>query len=361
VKLMSGLGKTLIINTGSSSLKYRLYENDKIIIDKSIEEIKDYNKAVEIVIRDIKRYDLGSINKIAHRIVHGMNYSSPKIINPKLLKELKKLIVLAPLHMIPAIEVIEVIEVFMKKLKAKNVACFDTSFHQTIPEIANMYAIPIKLTKKYQIKRYGFHGIAHEWMFRKVEKINKKKYSRIITCQLGNGASVCAIKNGKSVDTSMGFTPLEGLMMGTRSGDLDPAIIEFLCKNEKKRVDEITNILQKESGLKGIANESDVRKLLERERKGDKIAKLALDMFAYRVKKYIGSYIAVLGGVDLIVLSGGIARSFKMRERILSGLEEFGIKLNNNNIGGKISKGKVSIYVLEADEQEQIFEISKKI
>lgn len=316
---------TLIINPGSSSVKYRLYKNNKIILNGVVDEFKQKGFAGNIILNKIKKID-----KIVYRVVHGKDFANHCIITPKVLAELKKTIILDPNHM-P--KTIKLIEFFMKNTNAKHIACFDTIFHRTMPEYARIYPIPLRLTKKYNIQHYGFHGLAHQAMAEK-----GRGCSKIITCQLGNGVSISAVKNGKCIDTSMGFTPLEGVMMGTRSGSIDPAIIEFLCKKEGKTVSEVTKILQYESGLKGIANEADVRILLKRK---DKNAKLAIEMFCYAIRKQIGAYIAALNGVDLIVLSGGISKNAPIRNKIMSGFDS-----------------KFLIY--NADEQELMFNISKK-
>ncbi|MEK6856232.1 MAG: acetate/propionate family kinase [Nanoarchaeota archaeon] len=358
---MTGSGKTLIINTGSSSLKFRLYENERILIDGEIEGIKDgYSNATKNVIERIKKYNIKTINKIVYRIVHGGKMKSPSILTPKLMRKIKSLAPLAPLHMLPVIKVIEALKI----IDAKEIICFDTSFHLTIPELAKRYAIPVEIADKNGIEKYGFHGLAHEWMFREIERRTGEKYSKVISCQLGNGVSICAIKDGKSIDTSMGFTPLEGLMMGTRSGDIDPAIIGYLSIKGKS-VSEVMSMLENESGFKGITGISDVREIIKMKRNGNKRAKIALEMFAYRVKKYIGAYAAALGGVDLIVLGGGVSRAGEIREKILSDIEYLGVELDANKISSpspvKISKGDVDVWVIESDEQEIMFEMTRKI
>lgn len=361
--------KVLIVNPGSSSLKFALFDDKKNIFEGSIEEIGVKVKSHEIAVKtalDLLRdegFSLGEIGKVVYRIVYGVGLESPKVITKDLIKKLEKQKDLAPLHMPSALKVIKI---FMNEIKSKHIACFDSSFHNEIEEKVYRYAIPLKISDKYKIRRYGFHGLAHSSLYRKVEQITGRRYKRVISCQLGKGASICAIKNGKSVDTSMGFTPLEGLMMGTRSGDLDSKIIHYLEKKLGKNTGSVIDILEKESGLRGIAGESDVRELLKMEKKGNRKAKLALDMFAYRVRKYIGSYIAVLGGVDLIVLGGGISRSWEIRKRILSGLEDLGISLDMKKIKtkeGRISKSgsKVEVYVFETDEQEEMFRLGREV
>jgi acetate kinase len=364
---MAGSGTSLILNAGSSSVKFRLYEGEERVLDgvidgiggeafveigtsKSFRKVRNYNDAGEIILAALEKK---TIDRIIHRVTHGEHHDKPAIITPSTLVELKLLIPLSPLHL-PAS--IDLITFFMAKTRAKHIACFDTMFHRTLPEVAKLYAIPQDVARKHGIYRYGFHGLAHEAMLLEAQRLAGRKFSRAITCQLGNGASVCAIKDGKSIDTSMGLTPLEGLVMGTRSGDIDPAVVIYLAHHAQMTPEEVLDLLEKRSGLKGLAGESDVRKLLERELRGDKIATLALDVFAYRVRKYIGAYIIALGGVDCIVLSGGIPRAPKMRERILQGLEEFGVTLQNveHPMPVQLSSGKVQVWALEVDEQEHM-------
>ena len=253
----------------------------------------------------------------------------------------------------------------MKEIKnAKHIACFDTMFHESMPKISKTYALPHDITDKYDIRRYGFHGISHLSLMKEAEKNAGKKFSKIITCQLGNGVSICAIKNDKSIDTSMGFTPLEGLIMGTRCGSIDPAIIQFLSKKGMS-LDRIFKILENESGLKALSGATDIRDLLANEKKGDKKSEFALEIFSYQIKKNIGAYISALNGVDAIVLGGGISRAPEMRKRILSDLENLGIKIDNVNLKKdspvKISSGDVEVWVIETDEQKQIFELIEKM
>ncbi len=315
----------LIINTGSSTIKYRVYSNDKIILDGIIDNIKDYSEAAKKILSKINV----KIDKVAYRVVYGIDYKNHVIINNEVLSKLKKTSSLAPVHMPNEIEVIEF---FMKHIKAKHIACFDNIFFKDMPEVSKVYAIPERFTKKYNIQRYGFHGLAHQYM------VGKAK-GKVITCQLGNGASISAIKNGKPIDTSMGFTPLEGLVMGTRSGDIDPAIVSYLSKKENISAEKVIEILNKSSGLKGISGESDVRNLLKRK---DKKARLALDLFIHSIKKFIGAYAAILGGVDYIIFGGGISHSKEIINRILKDLPF-----------------KPKIIILETDEQKVMHDISK--
>jgi len=328
---------TLIINTGSSNVKFALYKNNKLIAKETIEiknSINNIGKEIlNIVINKLKTNKSQSwvqIDRIAYRVVYSGKIKEHCIITVNVIKELRKIQEFAPNHM-P--NTVKLIEFFMKNTKSKHIACFDTGFHSKMPEIAKIYAIPMKLTKKYNIQRFGFHGLAHQMMS---EKVNLPK---VITCQLGNGVSISAVKNGKCIDTSMGFTPLEGVMMGTRSGNIDPYLVYYLAKKENKPVSKIIEILQKESGLKGIANESNMEKILKRK---DKSAKLAIDMFCYSIKKQIGAYIAALGGVDAVVFGGGISHN-----RIII-----------NKCIQKLNCKRIIVY--DANEHELMLKISKK-
>ena len=383
---MTGNGNsTLIINAGSSSVKFRLYLNSAIAVDGVVDAIgknarlsfvknkvyqemqgvrvqaRNYTEAANEIINVLENFvALKKIKSVVYRVVHGGLYSEPQRITPSVLKELEKFAPLAPLHQPQSMTLIRF---FMQQLKARHIACFDTMFHAKMPALANTYAIPRALAQKYKIMRYGFHGLSHASLLRAAEQYAGKKYQKVITCQLGNGISLCAIRNGKSVDTTMGFTPLEGLPMGTRSGSIDPAIIPFLCKHEKKTPRQVLSLLEHESGLKALSGFSDIRDLLAGEKRGDARCKFALDFFAYHIRKQIGAYVAALNGLDCLILGGGISRAPKMRQRILSGLETLGIVLNQKVLSHEspvcISKGKVAIWIVETDEQGYMYEITK--
>ncbi|MDD3887385.1 MAG: acetate/propionate family kinase [Patescibacteria group bacterium] len=324
----------LVINSGSTSLKYKLFsEVDlKLIRSGYIEhigenEVKDHEQALGIVLEGIKEYK-DDIVKIGHRVVHGgTKFIEPIEINESVLKDLENISKLAPLHN-PAN--LMGIKAAMKLLpNVLNVAVFDTAFHQSIPERAWRYGISDKYVKKYGIRRYGFHGISHEYVSEKVKSQNSKvksdkekvKNLRIISCHLGGGCSVCAIENGKSVDISMGFTPLEGLMMMSRCGDIDPAVVTYLQKKENLTADQIEEILNFKSGILALCGETDWLKVLERVKKNEKIALIAFDIFVYRVKKYIGAYYSILGGLDVLIFTGSIGSGDPLtREAICNGL-----------------------------------------
>jgi len=319
--------KILVINSGSSSIKYKLFEMPKEkLISKGIIEhigekgskIKDHYTGLKIILSKIKE-----ISAVGHRVVHGAeNFKKPILINYSVIQKIKQCSTIAPLHNPANLAGI----LACKKLlpKVKQVAVFDTAFHQTIPKYAYIYGLPYKYYKKWGIRKYGFHGTSHEYVAQEAARKLKKpiKGLKIITCHLGNGASITAIDKGKSIDTSMGFTPLEGLLMGTRCGDIDPALITYIMRKEKLKISQIDDILNKESGLKGVSGISNDMRILEEEaKKGNQRAKLAIDIFIYRIKKYIGAYLAILQGVDAIVFTAGIGENQKrIRKKICQGL-----------------------------------------
>ncbi len=383
--------KILVLNSGSSSLKFQLFEikekehvlikgiADGIGLNNSFikyeiegnskkirKKIKNHRVALKNVLGIILDNRiislLSEIKAIGHRAVHGgEEFKKTVLINDKVMKKIKELSELAPLHNPANLIGIRVCKELLPSVK--QVAVFDTCFHSSIPEKAFIYGIPYKYYKKYGIRRYGFHGTSHYYVSKKAAEILKKDYNKlkIITCHLGNGSSIAAVMNGKSIDTSMGFTPLEGVVMGTRCGDIDPAIIFFLMKKEKLSVKEMDNILNKKSGLLGISGISpDVRVLWNNEKKGNKRAHLALDVLAYRITKYIGSYIASLNGVDAIVFTAGIGENaYYLRERILKQFEYIGLRIDkkkneNNETIITAKDSKVVAMVIPTNEELQI-------
>lgn len=372
--------KVLIINAGSSSVRFSVFEGEEEIMDGIVDQIgantnyaftqysfgsneylenkkvKSYEEAVSVILEILNKYEI-KLDCVAHRVINGMRFSEPQIINERVMKEMEKIAPTSPLHMIPQIKIIKEL---MKKIKCKHIACFDNSFHNSMPDFANTYAIPIRLSRKYEIKRYGFHGLAHRAMYSEMSTILGKKIEKMITCQLGNGVSICAIRNGKSIDTSMGFTPLEGLMMGTRSGTVDPYLVKYIADKEKISLDKVIEILEKESGLKGFVGESDMRIVLEKARNGNKDAKLAIEIYCYGIVKQISAYVGVLGEVDSIVLGGGISRSWVIRNKILKGLNYLGIKVDESKKSEDTpqrittSGSKVPVWVIEANEEIEI-------
>lgn len=352
--------KILVLNAGSSSLKYQLFDMPvaKVLTSGLIEQIGEsgskiasHKEAIDIVLQGLidskeKIIDsLSDIDAIGHRVVHGgESFQAPVLITDEVKAKIRECFKLAPLHNPPNLSGIEAVTNLLQDVP--QVAVFDTAFHQTIPDYAFLYALPYELYEKHGIRRYGFHGTSHKYVSLKAaEALNKPlEELKVVTCHLGNGCSVAAIKNGQSVDTSMGFTPLEGLVMGTRSGDLDPAIVSFMMEQEGLSHQEVDTMLNKKSGLLGISGVSnDVRSLIEAVEKGNKRAQLALDMFAYRVRKYIGSYAFAMGGVDAIVFTGGIGQyANSLREKILEGI--FGV----------VDKDKTKVLVIPTNEELMI-------
>lgn len=348
---MSGLGNrnVLVVNAGSSSVKWRVYLNEEILIDRN-DKFVSSNENSALIVSACKNI---LIDKIVYRVVHGGKLGSPIKLEGKLIKELENKEEFAPLHQKRAIEIIK----FLQKSfhNAGHYVCFDSSFHLTMPEFSKVYAIPKKLSDKFGIERVGFHGIAHQALYNELcESKKSKRIERVISCQLGNGVSLCAIKEGKSVDTTMGFTPLEGCVMGTRSGSVDPFIVAFLSKKLGKSVSQIVEMLERESGLYGLCGESDMREVLAKANKGDKRAKLALDVFVYSFKKHLGQMLAVLGGADAIALGGGISNSELLRIKLFEGLGDLGIEIDKSKVKGsapvKISSGKIEVWALSGDE-----------
>lgn len=366
--------KILVINCGSSSLKYQLFNMDQgeVIAKGLVErigiegsrieqetekgeyenktEIKDHNKAVQLVFEALTDKDHGvigsldEIGAIGHRVVHGgEKVKESAIIDDDIIEAIKEVIPFSPLHN-PAN--LQGIEACRKMLPDKpNVACFDTSFHQTIPEHNFIYALPYELYEKYGIRRYGFHGISHKFIANRASELLGIPLDKlnIISCHLGNGSSVTAIKNGKSYMTSMGLTPLAGLPMGTRSGDLDPSIVTFMLQNLKMTPEEVDSTLNKKSGVLGISGKSsDFRDLDKGAAEGDKRCKLALEIFYAKVRETIGAYATMLDHIDAITFTGGIGENgSENREGICRGLEILGAKLDKEVNNKRKPKEKV--------------------
>lgn len=386
--------KVLVINCGSSSLKYQVLDmtNEELLCKGLVERIgmdgsvithekvgaegkfkleapmdnhKDAIGHVLDAITDAGHGVVASMDEIGavgHRVVHaGEKFASSVLITDEVKAALTECIDLAPLHNPPNLLGIDACAALMPDTKM--VAVFDTAFHQTMPAESYIYAIPYEYYEKYGIRRYGFHGTSHRYVSERAAEILEKKYDelKIITCHLGNGASIAAIKGGKSIDTSMGFTPLEGLVMGTRSGDLDPAIVSFLEEKEGLPQGGGINILNKKSGVLGISGvSSDFRDLMEAAEGGNKRAKLALDVFVHRVKHYIGAYVAELNGVDAIVFTAGLGENSKeIRELICADLDYLGIQIDaaKNAVRGKetvISPDGAAVNVLLIPTNEEL-------
>ncbi|MFH1503709.1 MAG: acetate/propionate family kinase [Candidatus Diapherotrites archaeon] len=341
----------LVFNVGSSTIKYSLFEDSNLIESENCEKLKtkeDYEKSVQDIFRKLKDK---KIDVIAHRVVHGGELKKTLKITKEVKEKIKQSSKFAPLHNPKELRVIELCE----KLKKPQYAVFDTEFFANLPEVAKIYAIPKEITKKYKIKKYGFHGLSHKL-------VSEGLKGRTIICHLGAGSSISAIKNGKPIDTSMGFTPLDGIMMGTRSGSIDPGIIIFL----QKKAYNIEDILTNKSGLKGISGYSDFRDILKNINR-NKNCKLAYDLFVYGILKTIGSYVAALNGLDNLVFTAAIGVNVpRLRKDICDNLKYLGLKLdkNKNKKNAEIISSinsKVKVFVKKTDEEEIIVEEVLKI
>jgi acetate kinase len=395
--------KILVLNVGSSSLKFQLTDTDGEAIaanrdrrlargqieriggeailtlsagsggsSRTTAHIRNHSEAVEHVIAwltdDASGVDIESateIEAVGHRVVHGGEmFTKSTLIDATVRSEIEELIDLAPLHNPHNLRGIAAARAVLGE-NIPQVAVFDTAFHQSLPEMAYLYAIPYQFYRRYRVRRYGFHGTSHRYVAYRYRQITgrTREQTRVITLHLGNGASACAISAGRSVDTSMGFTPLEGLVMGTRSGDLDPAILDFISTKEGLSLNDVDTVLNKQSGLLGVSGlTADMRELLDEEdANDDRRARLAIDLFCYRVRKYIGSYIAAMNGVDAVIFAGGIGEnSPAVRERICTGMDWLGIQLDGER-NGQLRNGaegrfdhtdsRVELWVVPTDEE----------
>lgn len=319
--------KTLIINCGSSSIKYKLFRMPgEDLLEKGLIEhigesgsrIRDHYTGLASILEK-----LNSIDLVGHRVVHGAEeFSRPVVIDDTVIRKIRQCCEIAPLHNPANLTGILACRRLLPGIR--QIAVFDTAFHQTLPERAFIYGLPYEYYKELSVRKYGFHGTSHEYVALEAARLLKKPLSRLklITCHLGNGCSITAVDRGRSIDTSMGFTPLEGLVMGTRCGDIDPALVTYLMHEKKLTAHQMYAILNKESGLKGISGLSnDMRVLEAKARGGHRRAQLAIDIFVYRIKKYIGAYAAVMSGCDAVVFTAGIGEHQKgIRERICRGL-----------------------------------------
>lgn len=371
--------RVLVFNAGSSSLKYKLVEGTpgerrpvSTLASGSAERIGEgagapdhARAALEILARFPEQAEPGRLDALAHRVVHGgERFEDPVELGGETLSALENLGEIAPLHNAPALAVVAACRTARPGLP--QVAVFDTGFHRGMPERASAYAIPPDLASRHGVRRFGFHGTAYRSMMEGYTRLAGRpaEESRLVAFQLGNGASACAIARGRSVDTSMGFTPLEGLVMGTRSGDLDPALVAYLARRERVDAAEIVKGFNERSGLAGVSGISkDVREIERAAGAGNARATLALELFAYRARKYLGAYLAVLGGADAVLFGGGIGEHAPaIRAAILAGLEGLGLRLDPDlNAGlregeGRISadESKISVFVITTDEESVI-------
>ena len=368
--------KVLVINSGSSSLKYQLFDMVKgeRLAKGLVERIgcggpKDHTEALKKVVAD-----LGDVAKdvdaIGHRVLHGAEVFKDSVkVDAKVLAKLDKLVKFGPLHMPANIGGIRACQKIFKGVP--NVAVFDTAFHQTMPDCAAMYAIDPKYYKKMGIRKYGFHGTSHKFIVAEAAKLLKKPLSKVnlVTCHMGNGSSLAAVRGGQCVDTSMGLTPLAGMVMGTRCGDIDAAAVLSIMEAEKLTPAQADTLLNKKSGLLALTGSSDCRDICAKAEKGDKMAELALEMLAYRTALYIGGYNTIVGGADAIVMTGGIGEnSSEVRERIVNRLGALGIKLDKkaNAVRGKIAtisaKGsKIPVVIIPTNEELAIAQDTVKV
>ncbi len=392
--------KLFVLNSGSSSLKYTLFtlrngirkivsgqaerigeqEGTITLLHKTEEAtvsapVPNHHAALKLILRQLRSQgylqSLSELAGCAHRVVHGgAKFSEPTLIDRKVLDAIEALIPLAPLHN-PA-NLVGIRTLMQLSPDTPQIAFFDTAFHHRMPEVAYRYALPEMMYTRHNIRRYGFHGLSHHYLRDEAAKLLKKppEQCNLITLHLGNGASAAAVKAGKSIDTSMGFTPLEGLVMGTRPGDLDAGILLYLMEEKGLQAQSLDQLLNHESGLKGLCNTNDMRTILARKNRGKRPAKLAFEIFCYRIKKYIGAYTAILGRVDAVVFAGGIGEhSAVVRKEICSGLEHLGLDLDQekNRLfthGVEMihhNTGRVAIVAVETDEAMQMARESTKI
>jgi acetate kinase len=383
--------KILVFNSGSSSIKFQLIniEDEKVIVKgsvekigsntailnyiptngetvKRVEEILDHTTATKIIVDSLTDQKTGvlkeisEINGIGHRVVHGgEKFSESVLITQDVKKDIQDCIDLAPLHNPHNLKGILACDQFLPGIK--QVGVFDTAFHQKMTPHVYMYALPYMLYSKYKIRRYGFHGTSHRYVTQKAVDILKIPYKepKMISCHLGNGSSIASVKGGISVDTSMGFTPLEGLIMGTRCGDIDPAIIPYIMQHENLSVTNVNFMMNKHSGVLGVSGRfNDMREIEALIKEGNERCKLAHNMFTYRIKKYVGSYTASMGGLDILIFTGGIGQNSQLvRENVCSDLECLGISIDpekNKKNEIIISNDRVKVMVIPTDEELMI-------
>ncbi|WP_041083404.1 acetate kinase [Thermotoga profunda] len=393
--------KILVVNCGSSSVKYQFIdmEGEKVLCkglaervgiegsrlvhrvnaDKHVIEkpMKDHEEALKLILEVLLDpeigviKDLSEISAVGHRVVHGAErFASSVLIDDEVMKVLEENVHLAPLHNPPNIMGIRAVQKLLPNVP--NVGVFDTAFHQSMPKKAFLYPIPYEFYEKYRIRRYGFHGTSHRYVSKRAAEILGRDYYdfKVITCHLGNGASIAAVRHGKSVDTSMGFTSLEGVVMGTRSGDIDPAIVIYMQQNLGMSVDKVYDILNKKSGVLGLSQlSSDMRDIEDAAHSGNEMAQLALDIYVYRIAKYIGAYAAAMNGVDAIVFTAGVGENSPyVREKVCEYLGFLGIKIdkNLNQVKGveriiSTPDSKVAVLIVPTDEEMVIARDTKQI
>uniref|UniRef100_UPI003AF8EC40 acetate kinase n=1 Tax=Campylobacter upsaliensis TaxID=28080 RepID=UPI003AF8EC40 len=389
--------KILVLNSGSSSIKFKLFDNKIVLASGLVEKIGNNQSKIEL--KNVKTgtkmrrdthignhekglqlveelfnesgilKDLNELDGCGHRIVHGgKNLTEHCLVDNFVLEEIDRVSAIAPLHN-PAH--LAGIKTMLKAApKVPNATIFDTAFHKSMPDYAYMYALPYDYYTEYNIRKYGFHGTSHSYVSSRAAILMQKENINAISAHLGNGASVCAIENGKSIDTSMGFTPLEGLMMGTRCGDIDPATLPFIAKAKNLNADELDTMMNKQSGLYGVCGYNDFRDVVSEIQNGNNLARLALDMYCYRLAKYIGSYFAILPHTDALIFTAGVGENASLvRQKTCERLKHLGFELddslNESDESGEreISKAnsKVKIFVIPTDEELEIAKITEKL
>lgn len=388
--------KVLVLNCGSSSVKYKLFnmsngdvlaqgvvekiglpgsflklvtpEGKKVVLEK---EMTEHNAAIDFILHTLTSAEYGciksldEINAVGHRVVHGgEKFASSVLINDEVIKQLEECIELAPLHNPPNLKGINAVTRLMPNVP--QIGVFDTAFHQTMPDYAYMYGLPYSLYKKYGVRRYGFHGTSHRYVSQRACEILGVPFEdqKIITAHIGNGGSITAIKDGKSIDTSMGMTPVEGLLMGTRAGDVDAGALSFIMEKEHLDAAGLSNLINRESGVAGLSEiSSDMRDIEDAIEKGDKNAILAMEMYNYRIKKYIGAYAAALGGLDILIFTGGVGENqWVTRSAVCKDMEFMGIEFDvekNDGLRGEevvlsLPNSRVKVMVVPTDEEFMI-------
>ncbi|MGA5310225.1 acetate/propionate family kinase [Micromonospora taraxaci] len=360
------MSQVLVLNCGSSSVKWRRYDGDRALDHGTVERVgepgggpADHATAVRQILDGL---DLNGLAAVGHRVVHGgRKFSAPVLVDDAVLAAIRDLVPLAPLHNPANLAGVEVARAALPDIP--QVAVFDTAFHHTLPEAVATYAIDRDVAERYDIRRYGFHGTSHAYVSRRTAELLGRPYDELntITLHLGNGASACAVANGRSVATSMGMSPLQGLVMGTRSGDLDPTVIFHLRREGGLSVDEIDDLLNHRSGLLGLTGVNDMREVLQRRAAGDPAATLAFDVYCRRITGYVGAYYALLGRVDAIAFTAGVGEhAAPVRAAALAGLERLGISVDdtrNDGEGDRVispDEAEVSVCVIRTDEEREI-------
>ncbi|WBB66638.1 acetate kinase [Micromonospora sp. WMMD812] len=367
------MSRVLVLNCGSSSVKYRLYDGDEVRDTGTVERIgepgggpADHETAVRQILAGL---DLSGLGAVGHRVVHGgKRFGEPVLIDDEVLAAIRDLVPLAPLHNPPNLAGIDVAREALPGVP--QVAVFDTAFHRTLPEAVATYAIERDTAERYGIRRYGFHGTSHDFVSRRTAELLGRPYAELntITLHLGNGASACAVAGGRSVATSMGMSPLEGLVMGTRSGDLDPTVVFHLRREGGLSVDDIDDLLNHRSGLFGLAGANDMREVLARRAAGDQAAALAFDVYCRRITSYVGAYYALLGRVDAVTFTAGVGEhAAPVRAAALAGLDRLGITVDparNAGEGDRVISpdgAEVAVCVIATDEEREIARAAREL